>query len=268
LGEFVFATDARGAALGALATTAASIRGLGLGRRHWFVVGDSTKLGASRRVVLGDDPAAEWVVFVAPGDKVARDALHFARTAAADVDVIYGDTRHEIKREDRLPTYQRRPSFSPERLRAHDYIGSFVVARRSVVDAAGGLAALTTTDSHDRNLRITERARRVVRVAEVLNLTPSTNFLPTANPDAVASHLARVGIDATVEFDADTPSVQGAATAIAITARVGRHPHARQQRRTSRRDHASRRERRALAGGALDVPEPRVRGGGRHSDTA
>jgi len=121
LGEFVFATDARGAALGALATTAASIRGLGLGRRHWFVVGDSTKLGASRRVVLGDDPAAEWVVFVAPGDKVARDALHFARTAAADVDVIYGDTRHEIKREDRLPTYQRRPSFSPERLRAREH---------------------------------------------------------------------------------------------------------------------------------------------------
>ena len=208
MGEFVFATDARAASSAVLSATAGALRGLGFGRRHWFVVGDSTKLGASRRVVLGDDPAAEWVVFVAPGDKVARDALHFARTAAADVDVIYGDTRHEIKREDRLPTYQRRPSFSPERLRAHDYIGSFVVARRSVVDAAGGLAALTATDSHDRNLRITERAKRVVRVAEVLNLTPSTNFLPAANPDAVARHLARVGIDATVEFDADTPSVR------------------------------------------------------------
>ncbi len=256
MGEFVFATDARAASSAVLSATAGALRGLGFGRRPWFVVGDSTKLGASRRVVLGDDPAAEWVVFVAPGDKVARDALHFARTAAADVDVIYGDTRHEIKREDRLPTYQRRPSFSPERLRAHDYIGSFVVARRSVVDAAGGLAALTATDSHDRNLRITERAKRVVRVAEVLNLTPSTNFLPAANPDAVARHLARVGIDATVEFDAETPSVRVRRRLSAITARLGDNPHARQQFRASRCRHASRRQRSALAGGALDVQEP------------
>jgi len=210
LAEFLFATDGRNRAAGALAATAASLRGLGFSRRTWYVSTNeplpSHVLG--RRITLGDDPGAEWVVFVAAGDSVTRDALHFAARAASDADVLYGDTRHDIKREDRLPSYQRRPSFSPERLRAHDYIGELVVARRRTVDAAGGLESLVDTDAHDRNLRLCEHARRVVRVPEIFNVTPSTNFLPDANPGAVARHLARVGIAASVEFDADTPRVR------------------------------------------------------------
>lgn len=161
-----------------------------------------------RRITIGDLPSAEWVVFLPAGDSVTRDALHFAASAAPDVDVLYGDTRHNIKRKDRFPTYQRRPSYSPERLRSHDYIGGMIIARRHVVDSAGGIDALTTTDAHDRNLRLCELAQHVVRVAEIFNVTPSTNFLPEANVDAVANHLSRMGIDATAEFDADTPCVR------------------------------------------------------------
>ncbi|MFM8714213.1 MAG: glycosyltransferase family 2 protein [Actinomycetota bacterium] len=210
MADFLFATDGRDRAAGALASTAASLRGLGFTRRTWYVSTHEplTNRVIGRRITLGDDQSAEWVVFVTAGDTVTRDALHFAARAATDVDVIYGDTRHDIKREDRLPTYQRRPSFSPERLRSHNYIGELVVARRRVVDAAGGLESLVNTDAHDRNLLLCEHARRVVRVPEVFNVTPSANFLPDANPAAVERHLARVGITATVEFDADTPRVR------------------------------------------------------------
>jgi GT2 family glycosyltransferase len=122
--------------------------------------------------------------------------------------VLYGDTRHDVKRKDRLPSYQRRPSYSPERLRSHNYIGETVVVRRRLVDAAGGLAALTATDAHDRNLRLCERAKLIKRVPEIFNVTPSANFLPAANAEAVTGHLARLGIAADVEFDAQTPSVR------------------------------------------------------------
>ena len=159
MAKFLFATNAASASPETLSVTAASIRRLGFGTKHWYLSttgGSAPTAGASRlpvssrRIALGDHPTAEWVVFIPAGDKVTPDALRAARQAADNVDVIYGDTRHEVKRADKLPTFQRRPSFSPERLRSHDYIGGFVMARRRTVDAVGGLELLVSTDSHDR----------------------------------------------------------------------------------------------------------------------
>ena len=205
----------------ALSGTAKSIRKLGRTRHPWFVFGVTTDAMSrfsqrsgplTGRIPLGDDASAEWVVFVAAGDDVTRDALlavtSIVDAEGLDTDVIYGDTRHDIPRDDRLPTFQRRPSFSPERLRSHNYIGEFIMAKRSLVNAAGGLELLTAAGSHDRNLRLTELARRVQRVASILNVTPSSNLLPEADVGAVAQHLSRRGIDADVEFDAATPAVR------------------------------------------------------------
>ncbi|NDC47447.1 MAG: glycosyltransferase, partial [Actinobacteria bacterium] len=89
-----------------------------------------------------------------------------------------------------------------------NYIGETLVVRRQLVNEAGGLAALTATDAHDRNLRLCELAKRIERIAEVFNVTPSANFLPAANPEAVTQHLSRVGIAADVEFDPQTPCVR------------------------------------------------------------
>ncbi|MFZ9866961.1 MAG: hypothetical protein ACO3FC_03220, partial [Ilumatobacteraceae bacterium] len=223
MSRFLFATSGADAMSESLAITAKSIRGLGLSRRPWFVTGVSHDAVAplARRITLGDNPSAEWVIFLAAGDSVTRDALHVAATigdtVGSTIDVIYGDTRHDIKRSDRLPTYQRRPSFSPERLRSHNYIGDFIMARRSLVSAAGGLEMLTSADAHDRNLRLTECARGVHRTTAICNVTPSDNLLPDANPEAVAHHLVRRGIDAEVEFDAETPAVR-------LRRRLRRHP--------------------------------------------
>lgn len=211
MSRFLFATNPDGASAAELAVTAKSLRRLGRSRHTWFLgdtkVGTATEL-RSRRVAVGDAPDAEWVIFIAAGDRVERSALLAIGIQASNVDVVYGDTRHDINREDGLPTFQRRPSFSPERLRSHDYIGSFILARRSLVDKVGGLAALTHTNTHDRNLRLTESATHVVRVPQILNVTPTTNLLPDANADAVAQHLQRVGIRAEVKFDPETPAVR------------------------------------------------------------
>lgn len=214
MSRVLFATDGSKATPDDLAITGRSIRRLGFGRHSWRIVGIEHGWAASRfrRISLADDPTAEWVVFIPAGDRVTRDAVQVVHravdAAGAEVDVIYGDTEHDVKRADRLPTFQRRPGFSPERLRSHDYIGGFIMARRALVDSVGGIDVLATTSSHDRNLRLTESARKVHRTSAICNVTASSNLLPDADADAVARHLARRGIDATVHFDASLPAVR------------------------------------------------------------
>lgn len=210
MNDCLFATDATGASLAALGTTASSIRRLGWSPGRWLLHGaDENPSWLLRRgVPLGDDPQAEWVVFVPAGDRVTREALRAIGEVAPEIELIYGDTRHDIERTDRMPTYQRRPGPSPERLRSHDYVGGFVIARRRVVEAAGGIDFLVAADSHDRNLRLFECAEHVRRVPEILNITPDTNLLPQANVEAVTGHLQRRGIDATAQFDPETPRVR------------------------------------------------------------
>jgi GT2 family glycosyltransferase len=210
MSSFLFVTNAGDASSDALAATAKSLRRLGFTRRPWYLAHGPASLPqfVGRRITIGDDESAEWVVFVAAGDVVERDSLHVATTIEAGVDVLYGDTRHAINRGDRLPTFQRRPSFSPERLRSHDYIGEFIMARRSVVNAAGGLELLANAGSHDRNLRLTEKAQHVFRSPVIFNVTPNPNLLPTADQVAVAAHLQRTGIAATALLDPAIPAVR------------------------------------------------------------
>ncbi|MFM7899754.1 MAG: hypothetical protein ACKO97_12435, partial [Actinomycetota bacterium] len=63
MADVLFATDGRDRAAGALASTAASLRGLGFTRRTWYVSTNEplNNLVVGRRVALGDDQSAEWV---------------------------------------------------------------------------------------------------------------------------------------------------------------------------------------------------------------
>ena len=166
-----------------------------------------------------DDDA--WVCFLPAGERLAGNAVQRIAVAgaansdaAADrdgrsgaADVVYGDTRHLVRHADRLPTFQRRPGWSPERLRHHDYIGAMITVRTGHLRTVGDAVELARCDSHDRNLRLTERAGRVVRVPHVLHETSEPSLAPTASRDAVVNHLARTGIDADVAADdASTPS--------------------------------------------------------------
>jgi len=161
---------------------------------------------AAADVVRNDDA---WVCFLAAGDRLAANAVQRITACAAGnradgpraVDVIYGDTRHLVRHADRLPTFQRRPGWSPERLRHHDYIGAMIAVRAGHLRTVGDVAELARCDSHDRNLRLTERAARVARIAHVLHETHERSLAPTASRDAVVNHLARIGIDADLTRD-------------------------------------------------------------------
>jgi GT2 family glycosyltransferase len=157
-----------------------------------------------------DASSGELITVLDPTDAFEPDALAAmdAVFTAGDVDVAYAD--HDVINadgENAEPSFK--PAFSPERLRAHNYIGPLVVTRRTVVDAAGGFHnGYDGAHDYDFVLRATERARRVAHVPRILGHTYKSQVGTVAEGDAaataaggraVADHCARAGIDAAVE---------------------------------------------------------------------
>ncbi len=153
--------------------------------------------------------SGELIAVLDADDILEPDALAAldAAFAAGDVDVAYGD--HDvIDPEGDHVTPSFKPAYSPERLRAHNYIDSLVVARRAVVDAAGGFrGGYQGADDYDYVLRLTEHARRVAHLPRILSHRGAASPADSGEDDpavaagarAVADHCARVGIDAAVE---------------------------------------------------------------------
>lgn len=142
-------------------------------------------------------------------------APHALSTMAAvyddeECDVTYSD--HDLIRPDgRRSDPFFKPDFSPERLRHQNYITHFMTARRSIVEAVGGFRpGFDGAQDHDLILRLTEAARQVIHVPDVLYhwrqglgsvaLDPSAKQYAYDNGRrAVEEHCARVGITATVD---------------------------------------------------------------------
>ena len=166
--------------------------------------GDRLAANAVRRIADAvADPVRDAAVATGDGLSVVDNVVNNVGDDVVDdiIDIVYGDTRHLVRHADRLPTFQRRPGWSPERLRHHDYIGAMIAVRAGHLRTVGDVAELARRDSHDRNLRLTERAARVVRVAHAMHETPERSLAPMASRDAVVDHLARMGIDADVTGD-------------------------------------------------------------------
>lgn len=155
--------------------------------------------------------SGEWTALLDHDDELEPTALT-AMVAAVDddTDVVYSD--HDLLRADgRYATPSYKPDFSPERLRSQNYITHFLMARRSLIDEIGGFRpGFDGAQDHDLVLRLTEQARGVVHVPQVLyhwRQSPASVTSDSANKRwafdagvrAVADHCGRVGIDATVE---------------------------------------------------------------------
>lgn len=112
-----------------------------------------------------------------------------------DVDYVYTD-EDKIDGNGRFYDVFRKPVWSPHRLLGQMYTCHLSVLRRSVVDEVGGFReGFDGSQDHDLVLRVTERARRVVHVPEVLyhwRVVPgSTAGNPEAKPySAVAGRRA------------------------------------------------------------------------------
>lgn len=144
-------------------------------------------------------------------DVLVPDALERMVTALADgADLAYSD--HDLLTAGgHLTRPSFKPDFSPEQLRNQNYMLHLVVARRSIVESAGGFrGGFDGAQDHDLLLRISEVTGRIVHVPHVLyhwrQAVTSVAADPSAKPwaydagrRAVQEHCDRVGIDAVVE---------------------------------------------------------------------
>ena len=155
----------------------------------------------------------EFMVLLDHDDLLSHGALAkiaVAVEALPDTDYLYSDEDKIDNEGNRFQTF-RKPDWSPERLRAQMYCGHVSVLRLSLVREVGGFDSdFDGSQDHDLVLKVTERARRVQHIPEVLYhwraLPQSTASSGDAKPytwdagaRAVAAHVARVGLDASAE---------------------------------------------------------------------
>ena len=111
-----------------------------------------------------------------------------------------------------------KPDFSPDMLRTNNYICHFTVFDRKLMDKVGMLRSdFDGSQDHDFILRLTEQAKRIVHIPQLLYhwrvssasvaSDPSTKpYTSKAGIKAVSEHLQRVGLDGTVEVSPIHPN--------------------------------------------------------------
>lgn len=165
-----------------------------------IVAASNVSFGAAR---------GEFVALMDNDDVIEPHALETMAAAIEehdDVDYLYSDQDKMTNDGTRCHEAYAKPDWSPERLRHLMYTGHFSVLRRSLVQEVGGFRpGYDGSQDHDLVLRVTERARRVVHVPEVLyhwrevpgSAAADANAKPyawDAGVRAVQDHLDRVGI--------------------------------------------------------------------------
>ncbi|MGL6097436.1 MAG: glycosyltransferase family 2 protein [Fimbriiglobus sp.] len=154
----------------------------------------------------------EFVSLLDHDDTLAPFALHEVVTAInahADADFLYSD-------EDKLdPTGERvepnfKPDWSPETIRSRNYVCHLTVLRKALTDDLGGFRpGFDGSQDYDLVLRASETARRIVHIPRVLYHwrmheqstalnKGSKNYAYENGRNAIADHLARIGVDAGV----------------------------------------------------------------------
>ena len=126
------------------------------------------------------------------------------------IDYVYSD---EDKTADGVTFYDEflKPDWSPERLRSQNYCCHFSVLRTSLVREVGGFRqGYDGSQDHDLILRVTERARAIHHIPDILyhwRVIPGSAageleakpYAVEAGRRAVADQMERLGIAATVE---------------------------------------------------------------------
>jgi O-antigen biosynthesis protein len=158
----------------------------------------------------------EFISLLDHDDELAPNALAKVDDAirtTPKADYIYSD-EDKIDRSGRRYDAFHKPDWSPERFRTQMYTCHLSVLRRSLVDELGGFDAdVEGSQDWDLVFKVTERARAVVHVPEVLyhwrTLETSAARLDglakpwafEAGERAVQAHCARVAFPARVERD-------------------------------------------------------------------
>jgi GT2 family glycosyltransferase len=149
----------------------------------------------------------------------ALEKVAAALAAAPKADYVYTD-EDKIDRSGRPSGPFFKPDWSPERMRTQMYTCHLSVMRRRLVEEVGGFdQEFEGSQDWDLVLKVTERARQVVHVPEVLyhwrTLETSTAgageeakpWAFEAGTRAVQAHCERIGLPAEVKRDLDVPGV-------------------------------------------------------------
>ncbi len=166
----------------------------------------------------------EFVVFLDHDDLLVPHALERVALEISthpEVDYLYSDedkiSVSEADGTERFYDYFRKPDWSPERLRGQMYTSHLSVVRRSLVEAVGGFrTGFEGSQDHDLILRVTEQAREIVHVQDVLyhwRIVPGSAagdidakpYAAIAGAKAVQESLDRQHIDATVGHVPNAP---------------------------------------------------------------
>jgi GT2 family glycosyltransferase len=161
-----------------------------------------------------DVASGEFVGFIDNDDVLRAHALYSMVAYVRDhpeADVVYSD-EDKLLPDGSLGTPTFKPDFSPDRLLAENYVNHFTLVRRSLVSAVGGFReGFDGSQDHDLMLRVTEAARHVGHVPDVLyawRMVPgstavSAGFKPLAQDAgrrAVGDALRRRDLDGRVDL--------------------------------------------------------------------
>ncbi|MGH9285901.1 MAG: glycosyltransferase, partial [Acidimicrobiales bacterium] len=144
------------------------------------------------------DAAADFVVWLTPGDSLAPDCLyHLAMAAGADpdVDLVHWDDDLAAAEADRhRPRF--RPSWSPETLAANDYLAGALALRRSRLAGMSdqAIAGLTPPALHEAVLGLDLAAAEVARIPRVLAHRRFRHDTPTSRRAPPVGHPPHVSI--------------------------------------------------------------------------
>ena len=169
-------------------------------------------------VVASNDAVAEargeFLALLDHDDLLEPDALERFREAICTTptaDYLYSD-EDKVDLEGRHYDRFDKPDWSPERLRGQMYTAHLSVLRTSLVRDVGGFTVGSDgSQDHDLVLKVTERARTVVHIREVLyhwRAVPGSTAAAIGNKDyaweagrrAVDDHLHRLGLAADAQL--------------------------------------------------------------------
>ena len=141
----------------------------------------------------------------------ALERVNAALVESPEADYVYSD-EDKLDAEGKLYDEFRKPAWSPERLRGQMYTCHLSVLRTSLVREVGEFrAGYDGSQDHDLVLRVTERARQVVHIPEVLyhwRVVPGSAagdaeakpYAWVAGRRAVQDQLGRLGIPGTASY--------------------------------------------------------------------
>lgn len=134
-------------------------------------------------------------------------------------DFIYTDEAVFVGDISHLTTIHLKPDFAIDNLRGNNYICHFSVFSRELQAQVGGFRSeFDGSQDHDFILRATEQAQRIVHISKVLYYWRSSknstaediqhkSYAFEAGIRAVADHLQRVGLPASVQSSAAFPAI-------------------------------------------------------------